>query len=154
MKRLVNARLVLILGWVILAASMPFVIYYGPVWTGWIRGGLNPPLRPYPTWYVYLWSLNYYNLPTRFLIAIYFFGLVVGTITTILPSQLVRQPLVWVCRIGAVGAFLPVFQYVIIHFPSALLVVKDGIGCPLCIIGSVLIGVSAWIRPIRPKISN
>ena len=141
MNRLAVARWVLILGWVVLLVSMPLIMDYFPV-SVW-----NPQLTYRPTWVVIYWSLGSSDPLAKLILIPYFFGLAAGTITTLVPAPSSR--LIWICRIGALG----VCELSSLYGVSYLLIPQNmiggvGGGFYVCALGSLLIGASAWIRPI------
>ncbi len=135
------ARMALILGWLALAVSLPMGMIYISLW--------NPPQGPCPTWaLIYLFVDATDHLKGTLMLAPFFIGLVLGTLATLVPRP--SPPLLWACRIGVVGvceSWAPGVLYW--TFPQPFLISGLGIGFLFCAAGSLLIGLSAWIRPVR-----
>ena len=144
--RLGVARTVLALGWVALVASLPMAMDYGAasVW--------NPqPLISYSTWADIYWvsSLSIFG---TFLLAPFFVGLAAGTLATVVPPLLTRPRLVWACRILTIGvceSWTIGVGHVVNHIFDWPTIGGVGIGFFFCGMGSLLIGLSALIRPVR-----
>jgi hypothetical protein len=145
--RLGVARTVLALGWAALAVSLPLVMDYEPasVW--------NPQqLVPSTTWAFIWWFVSAPYLQGVLLVSPYLIGLTAGTLATALPSRFVSSRLIWVCRIGTVGV-CESWTLGALKVAASLSNVDTsgsiGSGFLFCGIGSLLIGLSVWIRPVR-----
>ena len=152
-NRLVAARIALSAGWVALVVSLPMIMNYAPGGSAWNPG----PLRPEYTWAVVHWYVGPADMLRKLLLAPFFVGLAAGTLATILPSRFDPRGLVWACRLGAVGVcevvLLSLLWMIVNHFDPN---VRGGFGIGFLFfaVGSLLIGLSAWIRPVRAKIDG
>jgi hypothetical protein len=141
-RRLLVAHVALILGWLTLAVSL--FMNMGTVTVGWNH-------KSYSTWAIISWFFRPPYWGGMLLFAPLFIGLAAGTLATAAPARSAAPCLIWLCRIGAVGVCegLPLgLLYLVACFrisPSAS--DGNGIGTLFFATGSLLIGLSAWIRP-------
>ena len=134
-----DARRVLIIGWVLLLISMPMTMASFPA------SVQHPSQRVAnrSTWAAIRWSVE---LPKPPLFIPYFGGLVAATLGAAIP--LLGPRWIWLCRVGAAGvcSWLWATEVAFALILPALNVVL-GIGFYVFCLGSLLIGLSAWIRP-------
>lgn len=149
-KRLMAARVVLILGWIALAASLPMVIDYVPGGTVW-----SPvPLEPECTWAMIRWYVLSADLLRKILLAPFFIGLAAGALATILPFRILSHQLLWAFRISAVGVCEITglgLLWVMVKHSDPNVPGGFGVGFLFFAVGGLLIGLAAWIRPIRAR---
>jgi hypothetical protein len=170
-RRLLVARVALILGWMVLVVCLPMPMFY-------VAGFWNPlPLTSYSTFAVVRWfvdgpnqflgkaPLTFGGAPSHFmgtfLLSPFFVGLAAGTLAALVPVLIARPRLLWACRIGTMGIFGGWILYGggqligslmdpnILNEPGGI-----GMGFLFCVVGSLLIGLSAWIRPAGARKSD
>lgn len=148
-RRLTVARATLILGWVVVVASLPMGIAADDVWG---------KITVYSTWAeITSPYLMFFTIP-------FFLGLAGATLAGLMPTRSTHSRLLWACRITTVGLLCEVLAdgalILITHLYQPRVdttnldraigaSIGGGFGGLLLVIGSLLIGLSAWIRPVR-----
>ena len=144
-RRLAIARIVLALGWIAIFAGLPMNLM-----SVQILGSTST----YSTW-------ASITSPFWLLFTPIFLGLAAGTSAGLL-SRTARPLLLWVCRIATVVLFCEeaLFMgwlgwcWLVTTRPSQGPPATDCIGLPLFTVGSLLVGLSAWIRPVRARVEG
>ena len=148
-KRLTAARVVLILGWFTLAVGL--LSNMGTVTVGWNQ-------KSYSTWTVISWLFRPPYWGGVLLFAPLFIGLAAGTVATLIPTRSTTFWPLWLCRVGAVGVCEGVplgMLYLVSYFGNSQNAAGGhGIGTLFFATGSLFIGLSAWIRPVRIAVSD
>ncbi len=146
-SRLVAARIALSAGWVALVVSLPMIMNYAPGGSAWNPG----PLRPITTWAA-IHSVLSVGVLGSLLLAPFFVGLAAGTLGTLLPTLYWSRPLAWSCRIFAFGVWESSavgVEQVVDYLFGGPMIGGVGVGFFFFVFGSLLIGLSAWIRPVE-----
>ena len=150
--RLTVARILLILGWIAVLASLPMGMFADEFAYPW---GVA---KVYPTWTIITSPyLVFFTIPL-------FLGLAAGTVAGAMRYRVRRSWPFWVCRASTVGLLLEnltaagaVCLIALFHHPSsgatnasrALSASEGGgFGAFFLALGSLLIGLSPWIIPI------
>ena len=141
-----DARGVLIIGWVLLLISMPMTMASFPSSVQ----HQSHRVAHRSVWAAISWSVE---LPNPVLFIPYFGGLAATTLGAGLPLLGPRS--IWLCRAVAVGVcgWLWATEAAFVLVLPALNVVL-GIGFYVFCLGSLLIGLSAWIRPVGTRKSD
>ena len=125
-------------GWLLLYISMAMVVGY------YVNNPFSTGVRPWPGLFLIAWSLDPIGIRGLAVLFVpYYLGLASATAAVIFPTRMVSKWLIWTFRICAFGTWEALL---------VLLINKNNIpssGALIFMGGSVLIGLSAWIRPVR-----